>query len=296
MRLKRTGENAIALGADGRGMGYRRAGVVLLGLALADLALLHVLPAPRLVATTGAVAPYRPWNFLSEYARTQYAPLMIAFFGLVACSTLATAVALRSLRREASLLAAAGVALALLGVFPTDLADLSTDAVTCGLPGRIEPCTLVGRIHNPLSTVVFVPIVLAALCFCVRSRTESEWRGVARLAVGCGAMAVCGIVAATVYMHAIGWHGRWWTGLMQRSIVLPALLWMAGLLRAATSNGAPVSGQPSSSGRTGDGPAYMSAGRATAKRNRADRTRRSARFEAMERSVGLRGASAATQP
>ena len=38
-----------------------------------------------------------------------------------------------------------------------------------------------------------------------------------------------GILAATVYLKLTGWEGRWWTGLMQRSLVFPALLWMAGL-------------------------------------------------------------------
>jgi len=209
-----------------------RVGAIGLGLAGLDLAILHALPAPRLHATTGALIPYQPWNFLSEFARTDYAPLMTACFFLLALGTLATAVALRRLRAEALLLAVAAVALALLGFFPTDLADLTTDAVTCGQPTRIEPCTLVGRIHNPLSTLVFVPIVLVILSICIRSRREPEWQGVARLAGVCGALAVCGIVAATLYLHAIGWHGRWWTGLMQRSLVFPTLLWVAGLLTA----------------------------------------------------------------
>jgi hypothetical protein len=207
-----------------------------LGLAVLDLAILHALPAPLLRATTGAFVPYRPWNFLSEFARTDYGPLMTACFFLLALGTLATAAALlRRLRREALLLAVAGVALALLGLLPTDLADLSTDAVTCGQPTRIEPCTLVGRLHNPLSVVALVAILLVILSICVRSLREPEWQGVAQLAAACGALALCGIVASTLYLHALGWHGRWWTGLTQRSLVFPAFLWIAGLLGSVTA-------------------------------------------------------------
>lgn len=207
--------------------------MVTLGLAGGCLSALHCLPHLMLHSTTGALIPYQPTNFLSEFVRTDYGPLMTAAFFLLALGALATATTLRSLRREAVLLATAGVALALLGFFPTDLADLTTNSVTCGALGRIEPCTAVGEIHNPLSTFVFVPIFLTALSFCIRSRSERRWRGVSGLALICGAMAVCGIVAATVYLHSLGWHGRWWTGLMQRSLVLPAFVWMAGLLIAA---------------------------------------------------------------
>jgi len=214
-----------------------RVGGAALGLAIAGLALLHVLPAPHLHATTGALVLYRPWNFLSEFARSDYAPLMTACFFLLSLSMLATGAALRrSLPREALLLVLAGVALALLGLFPTDLVDFSTDAITCGMPGRIEPCTLVGRIHNPLSNLVFGPILLLLISCCTRCRTEPQrWRSVTRLAAVCGLLALGGIIAATVYLHAIGWQGRWWTGLMQRSLVFPALLWMSGL-HAATKD------------------------------------------------------------
>ena len=197
------------------------------------LVTLHVLPPPLLHTTTGAQIPYRAVNFLSEFVRTDYAPLMTACFVLLAVGAIATAATVRRiLRREAVLLLIAGVALGLLAAFPTDLADLSTDAVTCANPLRIEPCTPIGRVHNPLSTFVFAPILLVALSVGYRSRQESRWRNVALLAVLCGLLAVAGIVAATLYLQSVGWQGRWWTGLMQRSLVFPALLWLAGLLRA----------------------------------------------------------------
>jgi hypothetical protein len=214
-----------------------------LALAVVDLALLHVLPAPVLHATTGALIPYRPWNFLSEYVRTQYAPLMTACFFLLAVAVLATAAVLRpSLRREAALLTLAGAALVLLGLFPTDLADLTTSAVTCGLPGRVEPCTWVGRVHNPLSTFVFVPVAFTALSLGARGRTGGHWRGVFRFALVCGVLAVCGVACAALYLRHVGWHGAVWTGLMQRSLVVPALLWMAGLLAATRT--IPVAHEP----------------------------------------------------
>jgi hypothetical protein len=211
----------------------RGIGVVGLGSAAVLLAMLHLLPTPRLHTTTGTMVPYGPWNFLSEYVRTEYAPLMTASFFLLAVGVLGTAIVVRALRREAVLLTVAGIGLALLGVFPTDLADLTTDAVTCGQSNRIEPCTLAGRIHNPLSTMVSAPILLTILSFCARSRREREWRGLTRFAAVCGALALCGIAAMLCYRYAVGWEGRWWTGLMQRSLVVPALLWMFALLLTA---------------------------------------------------------------
>ena len=214
----------------------RRVGIGGFAMAGLCLAILHSLPTPRLHATTGAVMPYHLWNFLSEYVRTQYAPLMLAcFFGL-AVGTLSAAFALRHLRRESILLAIAGVALLLLICYPTDLADMTTDAVTCGQPNRIEPCTLAGRIHNQLSTVVFAPIFLCIFSICARSRRETQWQGAARFAIVCGALALGGMVVSAFYLHTIGWQGRLWTGLLQRSLVFPALLWMTRLLINVRNN------------------------------------------------------------
>jgi hypothetical membrane protein len=204
-----------------------RLGAVSFALAGLDLAVLHFLPPPRLYATTGISVPYYPWNFLSELVRTDYGPLMTVCFALLGLGAGAAAWALHkhTLRRESALLAVASVALLLLGFFPTDLADLTTDAYTCGQPTRLEPCTLVGRIHNPLSTLVFAPIFLTIFSFCLRRE-----RFLTRMALFCGLLALAGVIGATLYLQNIGWQGRWWTGLMQRSLVFPSLLWMAGLL------------------------------------------------------------------
>ena len=203
---------------------------VFLALATLDVLILQALPGKLLHATNGRLFPYRPQNFLSEMVRTQYGPWMTLAFLLLAGAALSLAVELRRRRfREAMFVGLAGAALLALAFFPTDLADLTTDKLTCGETTRLEPCTLVGRIHNPLSTLVFAPIALCALSFCVRARFQKEWRPLSRTALLCGGLAVLGILSATVYLRATGWEGRWWTGLMQRSLVFPALLWMAAL-------------------------------------------------------------------
>jgi Protein of unknown function (DUF998) len=206
-------------------------GSIALGVFL--LVLLHLLPHPTLYATTGRAFPYRPTNFLSELVRTQYGPLMTVCFFILAVGSGALAGALwTSLRRESWLLGLAALALGALGFFPTDLADLTTDAVTCGQAARIEPCTLIGRIHNPLSTLVFAPIALTALSLLWRARTQQAWRPLAFLALGCGALAVVLLICARLYLSSIGWTGRGWTGLMQRSLVLPALIFLGAVAKS----------------------------------------------------------------
>ncbi|MGC4044032.1 MAG: DUF998 domain-containing protein [Armatimonas sp.] len=198
--------------------------------ATALICLLHVLPHPMLLATTGMQYPYRPTNFLSELVRTQYGPLMTGCFFLLGAGagTLALALWAKN-RREGLLMALAALALCLLGLFPTDLADLTTDKVTCGEPTRIEPCTLVGRIHNPLSTLVFAPIALLAVSLLWRSRTEPTWRFLRWVILGCGALALVLLLCARLYLLSSGWTGRGWTGLMQRSLVLPAVIFLTYL-------------------------------------------------------------------
>jgi hypothetical protein len=50
----------------------------------------------------------------------------------------------------------------------------------------------------------------------------------------CGALALFLLFAARLYLHSIGWSGRGWTGLMQRSLVLPALLFLGYLAQSLT--------------------------------------------------------------
>jgi hypothetical protein len=208
----------------------RSVGLTGLGLAGLDLTVLHLLPRPVLHTSMGATVPYQPTNFLSELVRTDYGNWMTLCFVLLAIGAAGAAGTLRTYRREAALLAVAGLALALLAFFPTDLADLTTDDLTCGQPTRIEPCTWIGRVHNPLSTAVFVPIFAAMVSLCARRRREPEGRRLIGLTLVCGLLMAAGVVAASLYLNATGWHGRWWTGLMQRSLVVPALLWVGAVL------------------------------------------------------------------
>ncbi len=204
-----------------------------IALATLVLVVLHLLPHPTLYATDGRAFPYRPTNFLSELVRTQYGPAMTGCFFVLAAGAGTLARALWPyLRREALLLGLAALALGALGFFPTDLADLTTDAVTCGQPSRIEPCTWIGRIHNPLSTLVFAPIALSALSLLWRARTQKPWRPVALVALGCGALALILLVCARLYLISTGWAGRGWTGLMQRSLVLPALIFLGAIAKS----------------------------------------------------------------
>ena len=102
---------------------------------------LHLLPGTVLQATQGKTIPYDPrFNFLSEYARTQYTLLMEVNFLLLAATaaSLARALWLTGLRREGWFLSGAGLFLVLLACFRTDLVDLRTDALTCGDPLRVE--------------------------------------------------------------------------------------------------------------------------------------------------------------
>jgi len=74
-------------------------------LSAAGIATLHLLPRPVVAATTGQVVLYDPpLNFLSEYVRTQYGPLMTFNFWALAGAAVAAVWALRAagLGREAS--------------------------------------------------------------------------------------------------------------------------------------------------------------------------------------------------
>jgi hypothetical protein len=50
------------------------------------------------------------------------------------------------------------------------------------------------------------------------------------------------LLCARLYLQHIGWTGRGWTGLMQRSLVLPALLFLGALARTAARIQAPGDG------------------------------------------------------
>ena len=201
-----------------------------LSLAIFGIAALHVLPEPTLMASTGARVAYDPTlNFLSEYVRTQYGALMTANFVLLAIAGGALGCALDAvgLRREARFMWSAGGVLMLLALLPTDLADFRTDLSTCHDPARIDPCTWVGRIHDFLPNFAFgfIALVVGSL-----SR-RVDWRPVAKKGAWCAAIAVALALASHFYVALKHPHvERIWVGLMQRSVVGAALLWMAMLL------------------------------------------------------------------
>lgn len=201
-----------------------------LGLFLCGVIVLHCLPSPLLQTTQGVQLSYDPrFNFLSEYARTQYAPLMEVNFLLLAitAASLARALWLTGLRREGWCLVGAGIFLVLLACFRTDLVDLRTDALTCGDPSRVEPCTLVGRVHNPLSTVVFGFVGAAAVS--LLARRVPRWHRVVWAAIACALLGLVLVTLSLLYLRHIGYTSRLWVGLMQRALVIPALLWLWAL-------------------------------------------------------------------
>jgi hypothetical protein len=204
-------------------------------LAAAGIVTLHLLPGPVLTATTGQSVLYDPrLNFLSEYVRTQYGPLMTFNFCALGGAAVAAAWALRSagLRREAGFVVGAALFLILLAVFPTDLTDLRQDGSACDLPLRIEPCTWVGRVHNPLSSVVFG--CLGATWLSLAWRRRPEWRPVLWAGVACALLGAALVGASTLYLMHVPGVSRHWLGLMQRSVVAPAVLWLWLLLGRVT--------------------------------------------------------------
>lgn len=207
-----------------------------LALFLCGVIALHFLPGPLLQTTQGVQLSYDPrFNFLSEYARTQYAPLMeVNFICLaVTAASLARALWLTGLRREGWFLVGAGLFLVLLACFRTDLVDLRTDALTCGDPLRVEPCTSVGRVHNPLSTVVFGFVAAAAVS--LLARRVPRWRSIAWAAVACALLGLILVGLSLLYLRSIGYTARLWVGLMQRALVVPALLWLWALTTRLTA-------------------------------------------------------------
>jgi hypothetical protein len=198
----------------------------------AGIVTLHLLPAPMLSTTTGQMLPYDPrLNFLSEYVRTQYGLVMTASFWTLGATAAAAAWAFRraGLGREALALAVAALFAALLALFPTDLTDLRADGPACDLALRIEPCTWVGRVHNPLSSVVFG--CLGATWLSLALRRRPEWKAVVRGGVACLVLAAVLVGASALYLMQLRGVGRHWLGLMQRSAAASALLWFWLVLR-----------------------------------------------------------------
>jgi hypothetical protein len=183
-----------------------------------------------LMGSTGARVSYDPTlNFLSEYVRTQYGPLMTANFVLLAIAggSLGFEFGRVGLRREARFMWGAALFLVLLALLPTDLADFRTDLSTCHDPARVEPCTWVGRVHDFLPNFAFGFVALVGICLSRRI----EWLPIAKKGAWCAAFAaILALVSHFYVTHRAPHVERIWVGLSQRGVVAPALLWMAMLI------------------------------------------------------------------
>jgi hypothetical protein len=200
--------------------------------ALGVLAL-HLLPSPILVSTSNRLIPYDfRLNFLSEYVRTQYGWLMTLNFCLLGVAALSGAYAThaRQLKTETKLLFVAGAFLFLLALFRCDLVELTRDGPQCDNPARIEPCTWMGNVHNPLSSVVFLSLGLVWLKLALRKPREMLRNKVIMQGLFCLACVVIFTHLSSVYVSHIQVSERHWFGLGQRSIVLPAITWFWFLL------------------------------------------------------------------
>lgn len=210
-----------------RNVGWVRVAQVALVAAMAGLVVLHLLPRPLLHATTGELIPYDPRvNFLSELVRTQYGSLMTACFVALAVSGATGSIAVHraGLRREAVLLGGAAVTLALLALLPSDLAELRTDASTCGDPTRIEPCTWVGRAHDILPNALF--LLLGAVWLSLVRYRRAAWARVVWAGVLCAVVAIVLAVASRLYVADVTSVQRIWIGATQRSVIGSAIVWL----------------------------------------------------------------------
>lgn len=210
-----------------RNVRWIRIAQVALVAAVAGLVVLHLLPRPLLHATTGELIPYDPRvNFLSELVRTQYGSLMTASFVALAISGATGSIAVHraGLRREAALLGGAALTLALLALLPSDLAELRTDASTCGDPTRVEPCTWVGRAHDVLPNALF--FLLGAVWFSLLLYRRAEWARVVWAGVLCAAIAIVLAVATRLYVADGTSVARIWIGATQRSVIGSAIIWL----------------------------------------------------------------------
>jgi hypothetical protein len=192
-----------------------------------SMIILHFLPSPILQATTLQIIPY-DWrlNFMSEFVRTQYGVVMTLNFCLLAATAgmAAWAMALLGYKRESVLLMVTGLSFILLTLFPTDLADLRVDGINCADLTRIEPCTWVGKAHNPLSSVAFLTLALVWLSLAIRR--HSNWLKVVIAGFVCLALAVLLVGVSYIYLSHVIEMKRHWFGLMQRSVTVSAMIWL----------------------------------------------------------------------
>jgi hypothetical membrane protein len=155
-------------------------------------------------------------RFLSEYAVGRFGILMTASFFLQALISLALVIGLfRDVRHSGSLLAGcafltvAAVALAVAGVFPTDLSGDSSRVTT-----------RVGMVHQSAGTLSFLSRIVAFLALSRAYRFDQHWQTIAPAA---HRLAVAFLVLFFTFVLMVRWELG---GLAQRGTVAAGLLWM----------------------------------------------------------------------
>jgi len=163
---------------------------------------------------------YNPLRrYLSEYAVGRFGALMTASFLLQALVSLALVIGLfRDVRHSGSLLAGcafltvAAVALAVAGVFPTDLSERAGDTP------RLT--TQTGMVHQSAGTLSFLTRIFAFLCLSRAYRYDDRWQVIAPLALG---VAIAFLVLFFTFVVVVRWDVG---GLAQRVAVAVGLFWM----------------------------------------------------------------------
>jgi hypothetical membrane protein len=163
---------------------------------------------------------YNPFqHFLSEYAVGRFGMLMTATFLLQALISLALVTGLfREVRHSGSLLAGcafltvAALALAVAGVFPTDLSDPTNEPV--GLTTRA------GMIHQFAGAISFLSRIAAFLCLSRAYRFDSRWQSLAPTARH---VAIAFLTLFFAFVLMIPWN---FGGAVQRVTVAVGLLWI----------------------------------------------------------------------
>lgn len=216
-----------------RGRSTRLAGLAQAGLAVVagNLVALHLVGV-RFVSGYPAGVAYDPRrNFLSEYALTNRAALMLVAFSALTATALLLAQALRDrgMDRVALCLLLAGIGTMVLGICRTDPAWVVREGVWTKPPPFSG--TWGGFVHDQCSLLVFLPLLLAAAGIGPGvSRETWSWRRVG-MAFAAGAL---GLAIGYLLQRAL--TGRWpgeaaslWTGLTQRVVLVPVLSWLGWL-------------------------------------------------------------------
>jgi hypothetical membrane protein len=158
-------------------------------------------------------------RFLSEYAVGRFGLLMTASFLLQALISLALVIGLfLDVRHSGWLLAGcafltvAAVALAVAGVFPTDLSDPAGDSP------RLT--TRAGMVHQSAGTLSFLSRIVAFLSLSRAYRFDNRWQ---TLAPAAHRVSVAFLVLFFTFVVSVRWDSG---GLAQRGTVAVGLLWM----------------------------------------------------------------------